>query len=217
MTTWRKHGSTGLGDCWALAQWCLRESERTGEPTRLCLTFPAVNAQEPSRVPGLIQEIAGLLDSSGAIDLIAFQDGPSTLIPDRDLFGPHLPPPMRVRESLRWDGGSAGTVTFQFDGRSCAEVKNPPPEDVQRLVDTCGPRAVRLGRPMSLVAMVDALARCRLHVGVCSGVMHIAHAVDCPRLIVEYNMPVEPWHPARGWQRAYGTTHALHVIREMAA
>jgi ADP-heptose:LPS heptosyltransferase len=69
-----------------------------------------------------------------------------------------------------------------------------------------------MGLPDSLEGTCDALTRCRLFIGCCSGVSHVAHAVGCPMILVEYTQPIRPWHPATGWTLAQGTEDLIDKV-----
>jgi len=121
----------------------------------------------------------------------------------------------------RWDASRViNTVTYQFDGISSAESKNPPLADQVRMLHEAQLRKVlsaRLGSHMTLTECVAALARSRLFLGCDSGMSHLAHAVGVPTIVVEYALPVITCHRNKHFILAKGTAEALQAIRQILA
>jgi hypothetical protein len=210
---YRHYGGNALGDAWRITQWLLRKSEESGESALVSRHFPINRDGGPENIRELIPRAAALLDSTGTVQLVD-HSGPTVPI-DGEIWGPLSPPYMRLRDSrYRWDGGSAGTICHQFDGVSCAGNKNPPPQDIPLV--TQWPNMVRLGLPLTIEESLAELARCRLFVGVCSGISHLAHSVGCPMILIEYRQKIAPWHPdpqgVNPWIGCHGTQEAIGAV-----
>jgi len=107
------------------------------------------------------------------------------------------------------------SVTYQFDGISSAESKNPPADDVLvllREIELHCHSSVALGKDLTLAGCVHALMRSSLFVGCDSGMSHLAHAVGTPMIIIEYGLPVITCHRGKHFELARGTLEASYAI-----
>lgn len=201
-------GGCALGDSWVVTQWLLRQSAIQGSPALLSNRLPKFRDGGPSNMLALMPLIAVQLDSPGTFEFVDHPAGQTTRITSsrEDLWTcPRMP------TRTKWDGGSAGTICYQYDGRSIAEMKNPPTADLGRLQQW--PNMHRVGLPLTMEESLAKLAACKLFIGVCSGMSHVAHAVGCPMILIEYKSPILRWHPPQGmWSRACGTSQAVEMV-----
>lgn len=121
---------------------------------------------------------------------------------------------------LRWERPtSPEPAVFQFDGISSAKDKNPSESDqdliVSELTECAQYYPVKLGLNKTLKQCVEVLARTPLFIGCDSGMSHLAHAVGCPTIIVEYDLPIITCHRGKHFMHARGTDEALALIRRM--
>jgi hypothetical protein len=191
----------GLGDTWATVNALLHESVRTG-------TSVAVAPESPDH-RALIEKILALLDSPGSLQLTPWP--PTQEVPWAPRWtdsAPYFPTKQRWRGDKPW-------VAVQFDGRSSSWLKNPPPADLERLQSWApGYEFKPVGAPLTLDETVDTLIHARLFLGSCSGCSHVAHSVGIPTVIIEYDMPITPWHGRNRYQLARGTDHAILLGRK---
>jgi hypothetical protein len=205
-----------LGDVWTLTQWLLRRSEETGKPAVLSRQLgPQPDGHD--NVLELIPRIAALLDSTGTIE---FTDEPGV---DPPITGPSLwgPRVVYIPTKLKWHGTQDRLIAHQFNGRSGADAKNPPPGDVetiQRHLFFGGMTPLSVGLPWTVEQSVIILAACRQFIGVCSGLSHVAHSAGCPMILVRYRLRFERWHPdpngPNPWVLAEGTDGAIQKLEE---
>lgn len=208
MTVYRHWGGCALGDAWCIASWLLRRSEETGKPALISRHVPANRDYGADKFREILPQCAAMMDSPGSIELVDW-NGQTTPIEGHWGHARH-----RMHDPyLRWWDGSDGTVCYQLDGHSGAEQKNPPAKDLYQLMSF--PKMVRVGLPLTLEESARELSRCRLFIGVCSGMSHVAHSVGCPMIVVEYGQKVQPWHPPEGslFQIARGTDDAMRLAR----
>jgi hypothetical protein len=166
-----------LGDTWAAVSWLLQQREAVlSEKTR---------SRGPSRsVRSLITEIADLLATEERISFAAGNDGEP--LPEMECYQHEYLPTKRC-----WTGGAGRVVCLQLDGRWQSRRKNPKPEETARLIarlEAAGFVVQRLGQPMRLAECAEALATCYCFIGVDSGMMHVAHSVRCPRILIRNRM-----------------------------
>ncbi len=109
---------------------------------------------------------------------------------------------------VRWRGWAHGLhrrLAYQLDGRWSAADKNPPPEDLPRLLRWApGFELVRLGEPLSVRECIEAAAASDLYFGVDSGMLQLSYAVGVPVFLIGFrsSYPVLfAWH---------GSRHAVH-------
>lgn len=106
---------------------------------------------------------------------------------------------------VRWSPPPAGgyrRVTCQFDGVWNAPQKNPPPEELERLLSGVpGYELVRLGKHLSVAKNIEALATSDFFVGIDSGLMQLAYSAGTPAFLLPYSQTWEPlfcWHGDKG-------------------
>ena len=211
---WRHHGGQALGDSWGITHFLLRESERTGQPARLAWELPE-HDYGAQVCRDLIARIAGLLDSTGTIELIKGA-AETTIIQHTDIW--NGAPYFRMRDAVqRWRPGGTH-ICYQFDGRSIPTLKNPPANEIPILLSWAPEREfVKVGLPLSLEESIYRMSTCALYVGVCSGMSHVAHSVQCPMLLIQYKQHLDNWHPREGWTKAVGTSDAIAQAKRMLA
>ncbi len=113
-----------------------------------------------------------------------------------------------------------GVVTYQFDGVSSAEEKNPSRDDQARMITEMNhglnvSRVKRLGSDSTLAECVEQMRKSLLFVGCDSGMSHIAHAVGVPTIIVEYGLPIITCHRGKHYMHARGTDEAVKLIEKL--
>ncbi len=191
---------TALGDTWAVVNALLHRSVRLGKPVRFH-RFSGTTDQTR-----ILVQICALLDSPGRIEIT--DDPPTEDISQEETWNKALPY-FRTRD--RWVGDTAITC-YQFDGRSSAGEKNPPPEDIPRLLDALQ-APLPVGLPFSIEGSITLMRRARLFVGSCSGMAHVAHSVGIPSLLIQYKLNVRDWHGGNQYELCYGTDAAIQVLR----
>lgn len=205
-------GGYAIGDTVTLVDYLLRESQAAGEPARLSKVFPP-KPESKEISYDIIERYQRMIDTPGRIMLV---EEPGDFVTEQ----PKIWDKSRlwVKPHLRWDGGSAGTVVLQLDGKSGKEAKNPPAADLPRFMAL--PNARHIGLPMTLEESVEAMRTARLMIAVCSGLSHVCHAVGTPLIIVEYRQTIACWHPPANdprtpWHHAKGTDHALAIANDL--
>jgi hypothetical protein len=119
----------------------------------------------------------------------------------------------------RWQGrGLHRRIVYQLDGVSCAEEKNPPPEDVSRLLGFApGFEMVPLGKHLALRHCAEIAAASDLFFGVDSGMMQLCYAVGVPVFLIGYRMSdlrLLKWHGDRHAVYCTNTTKCLFKARQ---
>jgi hypothetical protein len=199
----------GFGDVWKSVQFAHYVRRTRGIVVRLYARWhgwPGVDFSATPQVDrsALAREIEEVLDVSGPLEIV----GEVPLEEVTCLLGRwpmHFP---QVPTRVRWRGWAHGLhrrLAYQFDGRWSAADKNPPPEDLPRLLEW-GPgfELVRLGEPLSVRECVAAAAASDLYFGVDSGMLQLCYAVGVPVFLIGYGMSPEvlfAWH---------GSRHAVH-------
>jgi hypothetical protein len=152
----------------------------------------------------LALEIEEVLEISSPLELVT--DVPleevTCLLGRWPMQFPQVPTRVRWRG---WDHGLHRRLVYQLDGRWAAGDKNPPPEDVAKLLGwTPGFELVRLGAPLSVRECALAAAASDLFFGVDSGMIQLCYAVGVPVFLIAYRTNRQvlfAWH---------GTRHAVH-------
>lgn len=121
---------------------------------------------------------------------------------------------------LRWEPPfGTESIAYQFDGISSAKDKNPSESDqalIWNVLNThSGKPTTALGKHLTLKQCVAVLARTPFFIGCDSGMSHLAHAVGCPTIIIEYDLPIITCHRGKHFMLARGTDEALALIRRM--
>jgi hypothetical protein len=152
----------------------------------------------------LAHEIEDVLDVSGPVEMVTdvTLEEVTCLLGRWPMHFPQVPTRGRWRG---WTDGLHRRVTYQLDGRWSASDKNPPPEDLPRLLGWAGGfELVRLGEHLSVQKCVAAAAASDLYFGVDSGMLQLCYAVGVPVFLIGYGMRHQvlfAWH---------GHRHAVH-------
>jgi len=199
----------GFGDVWKSVQFAhyVRRTQKIA--VRLYARWHGWPGEDFSARPlvdrvELAREIEEVLDVSTPLEIV-------TGIPLEEVtcllgrWPMHFP---QVPTRVRWRGWAHGLhrrLAYQLDGRWAAGDKNPPPEDVQRLLGWApGFELVRFGEPLSVRECVEAAAESDLFFGVDSGMLQLCYAVGVPVFLIGYRMShlvLFAWH---------GDRHAVH-------
>lgn len=193
-----------LGDHWATVSYLITRSYILREEQQLSRYQHGVDFKER------FQEILTLLQGPERSS-VSLVDEPGTHEPDGyDVWAAPAWP-----TKPRWSPPKAGNnqVCYQFDGVSSAESKNPPPQDMDRILEAIGQGGVRLGNHQTLAQIVALLSESSLFVGVDSGMSHIAHSVGTPVIIVEYQLPIITCHREKHFKHVRGTAELLEAIK----
>ena len=114
---------------------------------------------------------------------------------------------------ITWDPlAKHETICHQFDGDSNASGKNPPDEDLPRILGSLKGTPVKLGKHLSLAQCVEELSKAKYFVGCDSGMSHLAHSVGVPIIMVEYSQAVVTTHRRKHYTVAKGTDALIKVI-----
>ncbi len=214
-TVWQHHGGLALGDTWNLAQWIAARSAQVAWPIRISTHFPKRDIG-PDGAAALLPRCLALLGVTPRFQWVDCHISQTQPLPQEWLWNPKR---IAYHPTVqRWDGGSVGHICVQFNGVSGGDRKNPPEGHAARIVESfSGNVIVPLGLPMPLEMAVALLGSCRLFIGVCSGMSHVAHSVGCPRIVVQYGQVCQPWQPAQcgDFQIALGTEDAIMLAHAM--
>jgi hypothetical protein len=199
----------GFGDVWKSLQFAHYVRRTRGIVVRLYARWHGWPGTDFSPRPlanraALAREIEEVLEVSSPLEIVT--DGPleevTCLLGRWPMHFPEVPTRVRWRG---WEHGLHRRLAYQFDGRWSAADKNPPPEDLARLVGWApGFELVRLGDPLSVRECTEAAAASDLFFGVDSGMIQLCYAVGVPVFLIGYRM--DPlmlccWH---------GDRHAVH-------
>jgi hypothetical protein len=169
------------------------------------------------RKEAVAQEILDLLDLPRPLPVVtdAFIE---------DVFVPGQLPwlfPLTITARSCWQGWSRGLhrrIVYQLDGVSCADVKNPPPGDLARLLEFApGFEMVPLGKHLSLRQCTEIAAESDLFFGVDSGMLQLCYAVGVPVFLIGYRMSdlhLLNWHGDRHAVYCADTTDFLFKARQ---
>jgi hypothetical protein len=199
----------GFGDVWKSVQFAhyVRRTRRIS--VRLYARWHGWPGEDFSTSPlvdraALAREIDEVLDVSSPLEIVA--DTPLDEV--TCLLGRWPMHFTQVPTRARWRGWAHGLyrrLAYQLDGRWSAAEKNPPPEDLPRLLGWApGFELVRLGDSLSVRECVAAAASSDLCFGVDSGMLQLCYAVGVPVFLIGYRMGREvlfAWH---------GNRHAVH-------
>ena len=214
-------GGYCLGDCITLVNYLLHESQTAGAPVIVSRHFPP-KPESKETAYGLMDRIAAMLDSKGHF---VWTDEPGNFTTEQ--FRIWSPPGgyrrLPLKPWLRWNGGTMNAVAIQLNGHSGGANKNPTTDDCWRLetvIKNKGVDVIKLGLPMSLEQSISIMRQCKLFIGVCSAMSHLAHACGIPTIIIEYRLAITPWHPAPDdeytpWHYARGTNRAMTKALEL--
>ena len=177
----------GFGDAWGAANYFLRLSEETGEPTKVFNLDPR------------IREIVPLLDSVGSVVeveqsadvLVHSHRDPSVL---RTLYPYQIPPiviPWGVvfaREFFKtkiaiWQPNSSRTIAIQLIPRHDNDKKGCPAEHRAYFCErmkSAGYEVAEMGLPASIVENIQLASKAQAFIGICSGMSHLCYSVRIP-------------------------------------
>jgi len=181
----------GLGDVWATVNYLAHEAQRTGGVRAHMSAFIRSNGLGGdgfwSRDGAQIEEILACLAIPERLKPIISPFLPTATTGMAAWAKPYFP------TKTVWQPGQRRAIGYQFDGISSAEDKNPSLAEVDQFLDWAiqhGVKAVKLGRPLTLAACIDALTKVDLFVGACSGLSHVAISVGLPVHLLEYKVKV---------------------------
>ncbi len=205
MIVWDAPGF-GFGDLFVAINFCARESEKTGLPSHISewAGFDrGVNQRDR------LQEI---------INELRLPSGSVVISPEPANTHMHGEPWGRLYfETLtRWAGGT--DLAIQFDGRSSADLKNPPPHDLEAFTGWAAGRGIplrRVGLPSSVSACVQILSHARAFVGSNSGMSHLALSVGIPTFVVEYGVKIDWWYGPNRVRKCEGMEDCLRQVGEL--
>ncbi len=175
---------TGFGDIWATLHFLLRKSEAQKQPM-----FVSRWAGETDMKPRMAEMLSVVRVPQGVS--VSISDARPTDKLHMNIWDTRYMPTQTT-----WSPGG-DIATYQFDGRSSADTKNPSPEEVCKFLTWAAGRKltlVPLGVHFSVAECVRLLARSKFFIGVCSGMSHLAHSVGAPTYLLEYDMKVAWWH-----------------------
>jgi hypothetical protein len=182
----------GFGDIWKTVQVANYLRRLTpGTPVRVYANWHGFPGENFSRTPladksVLAREMSEVLDVAEPVAVVT--DTPLDQVSSLRKYWPlHFP---HTRTRIRWRGWSAEParrIAYQLDGQWAAELKNPPPRDLEHLLTFApGYEMVRVGKPFSVQQCVEVLAGCDLFFGVCSGMAQLAYDVGVPVFLIGY-------------------------------
>ena len=188
-----------LGDCWIRMCKYINLSK---------ITKSIVRFIEPNDKH---KEILPLLEPA-FIENISKRD-----VPDCDKLsnGRYLENCCYAKTRVVWSGGiKRNRICYQFDGRFSGRRKNPPENDLFKLVDFInGVDFVRLGGHLSLEKCVNIMANSDCFLGIDSGMSHIAHSVGVPTFIIKYRFNFDGYHKnAPPFEVCHGTDDAISKV-----
>lgn len=199
----RVYGGAGLGDAWVSISYLIRLSDRHKRP----IILSSIDKYGNDKYPMLYE----ILDVFNARNKINITQRPSTRELDFSVWKQTaLPIP-----NHHWQQNKYRRICYQFDGVSNAVKKNPPPQDIPRLINFIpGYEFVQLGQPLTINQDIAKLLQCDLFIGVCSGISFIAHSVSCPTFLIQYNNQLELWHQNKQYMKCVGTDDAITKIKQ---
>jgi hypothetical protein len=199
----------GFGDVWKSVQFAHYVRRTRGIVVRLYARWHGWPGEDFSPRPladraALAREIEEALEVSSPLEIVTGVplEEVTCLLGRWPMHFPQVPTRMRWRG---WEDGLHRRLAYQLDGRWSASDKNPPPEDLPRLLGWAGGfELVRLGEPLSVQECVAAAAASDLYFGVDSGMLQLCYAVGVPVFLIGYGMSHQvlfAWH---------GNRHAVH-------
>jgi hypothetical protein len=199
----------GFGDVWKSVQFGHYVRRTRGIVVRLYARWHGWPGVDFSATPlvdrvALAREIEEVLDVWPPLEIATDipLDEVRCLLGRWPMHFPQVPTRVRWRG---WVNGLHRRLAYQLDGCWSAGDKNPPPEDLPRLLAWApGFELVRLGERLSVRECVAAAAASDLCFGVDSGMLQLCYAVGVPVFLIGYRMGPEvlfAWH---------GHRHAVH-------
>ena len=169
------HG--GFGDTWMCVNFLLRESEKTLNPVYIGYHKNKKWNQDQSQ---LYVRLAGCLSTNGRLALV--DDPPTAELTYLEHFGsPYLP---TARGHVR---GASRNFTYQFNGNYNSYLKNmsrADEESVIRSLVRLGLTPIDVGGPLAIERKIRLMSEAAFHVGVESGMAHVAISVGMPVYII---------------------------------
>lgn len=153
----------GFGDKWAATSFLLKESERLNK----VIYFNCEDWQ-------LIYEIANYLNHKGKIKYKKYP----IIRPNYDIV--FKTKPLKTKITYK---KSSNIIAYQFDGRSDFYIKNSQPHEIQyflKYTKALNYKTINVGNMQPLNFVINILAKCKLFVGVPSGITHVAMSVGTP-------------------------------------
>lgn len=205
MAPWR----FGLGDHIATVNYAITRSWMLGVTVKIATQLHGRDCGKRLR------EILPLLHAPERCN-VKIVDEPHTWEPDGFAIwaSPYWP------TKTRWQvDHKTRRITYHFDGVSSASDKNPPPSEMDAIVDLLVELSkyniskVQLGQHMTIKKCVDVLADSTCFIGVDSGMSHLAHCVGVPVFIVEYKLPIVTTHRHKHYEHCRGTSELLRRVR----
>jgi hypothetical protein len=205
MSIFRVYGGGGLGDCWASINYLARLGIL--RKSRMFVSRYDVIGLDRHK---MIQEIIELLNVGDRViisDSKADKNLPLTI-----WAGSYL------GSRYQWKYGPYRRISYQLDGISVADRKNPPNKDLNRLTNFIGEyEFVRLGRPLSITKSAKIISKSDLFFGVCSGMSHVCHSVGTPCFLIQYKNSVQRWHANKRYILCNGTNDFIARARSFLA
>ncbi len=115
----------------------------------------------------------------------------------------------------QWKRGSHRRICYQFDGRTRPSATNPPSSEVEAFLAfwvSEGYEAIRLGLPMSMTQSIRWLSVCDAFIGVDSGISHLAHSVQVPTFLLQYQHPLTQAHEGKKYIACEGLSDATAKV-----
>jgi hypothetical protein len=167
-----------------------------------------------------VRELLDLLDLPRPVPVVTDASIEEVFVPEQIPWNF----PLTVASRIRWRDWGRGLhrrIVYQLDGVSCADVKNPPPGDVARLLEVApGFEMVPLGKHLSLGECARIAAESDLFFGVDSGMLQLCYAVGVPVFLIGYQMSelhLLKWHGDRHAVYCTDTTDFLCKARQFLA
>lgn len=175
------HG--GFGDSWMCVNHLLRKSEDVGKPVLLSSVGEGWRSEKAS----LYMRLARCLMTTGQINVVE-----RTHTKELEYLEPFGSPYFPTK--YRWNDTPSNIISYQFDGVWNATNKNMTTDeenDVLRCCHCLGLRTVNVGGKTTIEYKIDVMSAARFHVGVESGMAHVAISVGVPCYIILNKVPYE--------------------------
>jgi hypothetical protein len=194
---YRIYGGGGLGDTWASVSFLGKTPM-----SKSISVFAKDNANRSEMLP----QVISLLGVGDRVKPVNFPG---------DTFLSHLVWTTPYLSTVkRWVPQKSKRVCYQLEGISNAHRKQPPQQDLERLVSFLpGYEFVRVGKPKSLLESVDLMHNCELFFGICSGFSHVAHSLGIPTFLVQYEMSIGSWHFGKKYTHCIGTDDLIRQVK----
>lgn len=192
-----QHGQH-LGDAWAAISYLIRIAKKTGQ--RQFLSHPPADKlaeEDNSRRMALARQILNILDGG---KLIEISSNPAEYpLPIHPFPSGEIIPARTPRAS-----NSSDYFTYQFDSTSRPDF-NPDENEANEWLECFQPlKPVKIGLPLTLEESISYLLGARFHLGVSSGMAHVAASCGLPVLVAfsrhaTTNYPVSCYSTYRRW------------------